>query len=48
MWFFSAPPRPVLCRHNFYHHNVSPAAVERQQHYEYERGLVAWLEYRPA
>jgi hypothetical protein len=36
-----------MCRHNFYHTKVPQSAVDRQQFYEYTRGFVTWLEYRP-
>lgn len=45
MWFLT--PDGVLCRHNFYHVNINPHAVDRAQFYEYVRGFPTWLEYRP-
>jgi hypothetical protein len=45
MWFVAKDG--VLCRHNFYHIDADiPALIERAQYYEYERGLVTWVERR--
>lgn len=45
MWFIDH--RGDLCRHNFYYRSVNgDGAILRQQIYEYEMGLVTWLEYR--